>query len=526
MAKMTMESVKTLFTLHRDRLIAAFLLLLTLAAFYRYMQKQGEPYDVLIEEVLKRLSKTRVPQTKDPPIKIVEDITAKPPTAQYEEISKRNIFQNANDRLADIREIQRMYEQATASIEMGHAADAIKVLDSILERDPQEARWEYPIKPSALLEKARKEIATKDLLVVFDGAEEKFHEAEKLEKDGDLLKSQAAYQSSLDSYKTLLDEVKETQEKLVSAEIVTKSESQVAEINQRIERLTQITFRQEVQNYYQQATEKLQTVESKPIELADARDLLSKALERIKEVDPSHQIVAGEMVNQIDTAYQTTLADITRRVPVLYSEGKTLSDQGRAQKNLDTLNQSLAAWEAVAKLNPEYQNIQAELRSLNEVIASLSGEQIAAEARKRIELAKQALQALEEAIRQEDFEAYQNSRNEGVEHCAFVRGLTASGLDALKSEAVQLERQLRQTQFPPPVDDWELVMITERPSMGRTDYQVRLKKKGSLTTVDLSEGDRDPASGLTVVEVDRENRAFVWVRKPDHRKTKLSLKNE
>ncbi|HNT34400.1 MAG TPA: BTAD domain-containing putative transcriptional regulator, partial [bacterium] len=259
---------------------------------------------------------------------------------------------------------------------------------------------------------------------------------------------------------------------------------------------------------------------------ADARDLLTKALDRIKEVDPSHQIVASDMVTQLETTYQTTLTDITRRVPVLFTEGRSLSDQGKAQKNLETLNQALAKWEAVAKLNPEYQNIQAELRSLNEVIASLSGEQVASEAKQRIERAKQALQELEEAIKQEDFERYQKSRNDGVEHCAFIRGLTASGLDALKSEAVQLERQLRQTQFPPPVDDWELVMITERPSMGKTEYQVRLKKKGSITTVDIAEGDRDSASGLTVVEVDRENKAFVWVRKPDHRKTKLTLKGE
>jgi len=238
-------------------------------------------------------------------------------------------------------------------------------------------------------------------------------------------------------------------------------------------------------------------------------------------VDPGFQIVSSSTVDQIETALKNVEAEVSQRVPLLFVDGKKGADEGKASKDLDKLVKAQQLWEAVARLDPEYQNIQAELRSLNEFVSSLSTEQMAAQASKKVQEARQSLQEVQDALKAEDFEKFKSARTSGIENCAYVLGLTGSGLDDAKQQATQIRLQMMEAQFPPEVTDWELIDIHERPMGGRTDFIVLLRPKGSLRTIQLKERDKDPASGLTVVEVDKEGKEFVVVRKPDHRKTKL-----
>lgn len=525
MASIDAEKIKTFFIYNRDRLIVLLCFLLTIGAFYFYFQQQKIGYSQKIAEVQDKLNQGDVEEEKKvEPEEVVEMAVDQPALDEYIKISKKNIFQNAPDRLAGRRDIEQKYEQAVAFMDGDNYANATRLLEEIMRRDPQEVMVDYPVRPSVLKNKIEEETRKNAILSIFGQAEDSFHQAEQLEKDGDLLKAQSGYEKSLASYQEVLETEETSGEKLVSAEIRTKAKNQIEEIRENISRLTQITFRQEIQGYFDQATQAMDSAGEEPGKLADARDLLTKALDRIQEIDPAHEIVSGEMVGQIETTLSTVESQVAQRVPLLYAEGKKLADQGKASKNLETLAKAEANWEAVAKLDPDYQSITSGLQQLKDYILSLSTEEILSEAQRRIDSARKALEEIQQALLNEDYEAFQEVKARGIEDAAFVRALQGDGrLNELKNEATKLETELRQKQFPPPVTDWELVKILERPTISGTEHIAELHQKGTaaLKTVHLREGQTDPASKLTVVEVDKEEKAFVWVKKPDNRRTKL-----
>ena len=129
MAKIGTAEIRKFLSSHLDRAVVLLFLFLLLGTIYVTVQKLNQDYKVLCKiEPANRPKDVSTAKPED----VTKAILSKPEESDYEELSKKNIFQNAEERLARQRQIKAKYDQCSTLIDAGHYADSIRMLEQIV----------------------------------------------------------------------------------------------------------------------------------------------------------------------------------------------------------------------------------------------------------------------------------------------------------------------------------------------------------------------------------------------------------
>ena len=506
---------------NRDRLIVVLLMLVLGLFVLKIVNLSNIDYLNVIQDYLDPGKKggTRVTKKSLNYEEIATKTLEERSIEDYVPLIQNDIFKPPDIRLEKKRRAQDNYDLGQKFFEEGKYARAISHFELVLKEDPQRAIIRYPIDPLEFLQKAKIASERKKILDLKKDADDAYNEADTMDLTGQEAKQEARnlYQKAIQNYKNVME--LDPNQELVEKSVLDSAGQKMNEAQEKLKKLIEETFREEIQTLYQQGLDYWNNRESDPLKITKARQEWQTALDKISEIDPTHEIVDTETLDRIQKALDNVQIEITAKIPSYYSKGMESFTQGTAENDLSKLEQSKKIFEITYEFNPDYKDIKDRLNEVRKAYSKLKEETEIARSNEIISELNNLLKNAEQYISNNDADSLQDTKKQAVTLLREIKGLETTKIANLKSEAQKISGEIDNLKPKPLIEGYELKKIIP---FGTTTHFVRLLEIATKKEITLRTDSSRSISGLKVLEVG-PNYVIIEDIKQEKRPTQLFL---
>ena len=516
------NKIKDVLVSNRDRIIVLLLIAVLVLFIVKILNIVNVDYRTLIKNYTSGKGRGDTITKTDPGYGVIaEDILKGRSMEDYVALIQNDIFKSPDVRLEKKRIVQDSYDKGQKAFEDNKYALAIKHFERVISEDPQRALVAYPIDPMEFLQKAKIAGERKNILDLKKEADDAYRDAGEMDVTTNEGKQESRnlYQKAIQNYQKVIE--LDPNKELVEKSVLDNATEKMNEAQEKLKQLTEETFRDEIQNLYQQGLDYWNERENNPLNITKARFEWQTALDKISETDPTYEIVGTDMPDRIQKALDNVQIEITAKIPNYYSRGMESFTQGAAENDLVKLEESKNIFEITYEFDPNYKDIKDKLNEVRKAYSKLKEETEVQRAGTILEELKNLLQQAEQAISNNDIDSLQDLKKQSVTLIREIQDLETNKVSSQKSEASKIAGSIDRLKPKPPIEGIELKKII--PFGGSTMVRVWKVDEKKEYTLSTSETRRN-VLGIRILEVGEDYIIIEDVKK-EKRPTKIFISN-